>query len=340
MKRYLAFVLMTAILLSSLAITPASAAQPGEAIGNVLYSDVVAYIDGYPIRSYNINGYTYIVAEDLLSYGFYVEWRVSEGKLIIHTARTANYTASYVPEKNTHAVGSIAFPYLYTNVTTWIGTNQITGHNIGGNTCICMDDLYKYFGGSYVWNPDDVTLRLSTVNTALQTSPATTPVLPKVEQNPTNAFQKLKKYTLTYGKPYDDGDYIVNLCDYSSDNDWYLATCSYFVQDDKIALSITCSKFVYMLYIEPDQNPIFQPYKWVLSVTDYDNIMIGSFYADYWTGDKNGPIGVKLSYTQTDFPYHLRDLFAELGGAALSLMLEMIDIYCDSVITLDELGFV
>ena len=167
MKRSLALILMTAMLLTSLVITPAAAARPGEAIGNVLYSDVVAYIDGYPIRSYNIGGNTYIIVEDLMNYGFSVQWKPNVKKLVIDTNRTAQpsgYTATYTPEKNTHPAGTVAMQYLYTEITTWIGSDKVTSYNVGGFTCICMDDLAKYFKKEYVWDAQNVALRLTSGN--------------------------------------------------------------------------------------------------------------------------------------------------------------------------------
>ena len=138
MKRVLSCLILTAMLLT-VVILPVSAVVPGDPLGWVLNSDVTAYIDGHPIKSYNINGYTYIIAEDLLNYGFNVEWRGSEGKLVIHTNRTATpdgYTATYQHTANTEVPGTPAFQYLYTDITTWIEDKQITGYNIGGNTCI------------------------------------------------------------------------------------------------------------------------------------------------------------------------------------------------------------
>ena len=158
MKRYLALLLMTAILLTTLVILPVSAVQPGEPLGNVLYSDVVAYIDGYPIRSYNIAGNTYIVAEDLVNYGFDVQWIPEELKLVIgadRTAQPAAYTAAYTPEPTAHPAGAVATQYLYTEITAWIGSYKVDSYNIGGATCIFMDDLAKYFSAEYSWNPSD-----------------------------------------------------------------------------------------------------------------------------------------------------------------------------------------
>lgn len=45
-----------------------------DVIGEALNTDITAYVDDVPIRSYNIDGWTGIVAEDLREYGFDVVW--------------------------------------------------------------------------------------------------------------------------------------------------------------------------------------------------------------------------------------------------------------------------
>ena len=135
-------------------------------MGDVLYTDIVAYIDDYAIRSYNIAGNTYIVVEDLAAYGFDVQWIAEgSGKLVVGTTRTAvpsGYTTTYVPEKNTHPGGTVAMQYLYTNITAWLGERQVTGYNIGGYTCIGMDDLADVFATKSVWDGAEGALRLYT----------------------------------------------------------------------------------------------------------------------------------------------------------------------------------
>ena len=104
--------------------------------------------------------------EDLAAYGFDVQWIAEgSGKLVVGTARTAapaDYTTTYVPEKNTKPVGSVAMQYLYTNITTWLGDKQVTGYNIGGFTCIGMDDLANAFATNYLWDSAAGALRLYT----------------------------------------------------------------------------------------------------------------------------------------------------------------------------------
>lgn len=158
-KRFLSVVLMV-VMLSTVLSVPVSALRPGDPMGWVLYTDIVAYIDGYPVRSYNINGYTYVVVEDLVEYGFNVTWKPDEQKLVVGE-RTGKVTSDYKPEKNTHRPGDRAMQYLYTKITTWLKDTQVTGYNIGGYTCICMDDLAKHYASEYVWDAAGRALRMT-----------------------------------------------------------------------------------------------------------------------------------------------------------------------------------
>ena len=88
------FVFSNSPVISAIRYDPAAAIPlapaVGDVIGHVLHTDIVCYIDGHPIRSYNIGGNTWIVAEDLLSYGFEVTWLGDERRLVIGTGRTAS----------------------------------------------------------------------------------------------------------------------------------------------------------------------------------------------------------------------------------------------------------
>jgi|GEM_PF-2507335 len=182
MKKLISLLLALALVLPAAA---AFAAVPGEAVGDVLYTDVVATIDGFPIRSYNIAGETYVVVEDLADYGFSVSWLPDEGKLVIdpvHAGTPDTYTAKYVPEKNTHPAGTPAMKYLYTEITTWIGKRQIVGYNIGGFTCCRMDDLAEAFAETYVWDPAAITLNMTTKRPPETAEPETPLVLPEAEE--------------------------------------------------------------------------------------------------------------------------------------------------------------
>ena len=140
----------------------ASALSPGDSIGWVLHTDIVAYINGTPIRSCNIGGYMYVIAEDLSGYGFDVNWAADEADGILRiNSGSGIVSASYTPGPNTHPAGEPAMPYLFTKVLTYMAGQPVWGANIDGMTCVGMDDLAYFFADSYVWDPEARTLRLT-----------------------------------------------------------------------------------------------------------------------------------------------------------------------------------
>lgn len=151
---------LTALILTVLFVLtaiPASAAieltMPGESLGWVLYSDVVAYINGVPIRSYNIGGSTYVVAEELSEYGFSVNWYADEADGVLTIGSGSGVvSAQYVPEPNVHRPGDRAMPYLYTRIMTYMAGQPVFAANIGGLTCVAMDDLAYFYADRYVWD--------------------------------------------------------------------------------------------------------------------------------------------------------------------------------------------
>lgn len=84
MKRLFTAALSAALLLS-LAL-PSSAAGTGRAVDWALYTDITAQINGHPLRSYNVNGSTAVVAEDLRGYGFQVLWDAEDRTLSVERA--------------------------------------------------------------------------------------------------------------------------------------------------------------------------------------------------------------------------------------------------------------
>ena len=109
MKKRFISVLLAALMMVAPMAVPVSAAD--QVLGQYLYTDIVAYIDNYPIRSFNIKGNTYIVVEDLSQYGFGVTWDGVSGRLVISTTRTAapaQYTTTYKPTANTVPAGTPA----------------------------------------------------------------------------------------------------------------------------------------------------------------------------------------------------------------------------------------
>ncbi|MGM9652238.1 MAG: hypothetical protein ACI3XP_01220 [Eubacteriales bacterium] len=157
-----AMCLILTLLAVMLFTVSAGALSPGDPMGWVLYSDIVAYINDVPIRSYNIGGFTYVVAEDLVDYGFLVSWRPDDADGVLRIGSGSGIvSASYTPEPNTHRAGEPAMPYVFTKILTFIAGQPVWGANINGMTCVGMDDLAYFFADSYIWDPDARELRLT-----------------------------------------------------------------------------------------------------------------------------------------------------------------------------------
>ena len=96
MKRILTALALTAAL--TLSLCSAASAQereqlpPGTEIGKVYATDIVTYLDGMPMPSYNIGGKTAILVRDLAPYGFEVEWDSEKSWAIVSSGSRPEQT--------------------------------------------------------------------------------------------------------------------------------------------------------------------------------------------------------------------------------------------------------
>ena len=127
----------------------------GSTINNYLNTDIVARIDGAPIRSYNIDGYTVIIAEDLKNYGFNVNFD-NEKRILYVDDIKGEITSTYQDSGFKGRVGDIAGDVLYTDIDTYVNGLPVKSYNIGGYTAIYISDLQCF--GSVVWNDAERTI--------------------------------------------------------------------------------------------------------------------------------------------------------------------------------------
>lgn len=138
----------------------------GDVIGKILSTDIVTYIEGVRVPSYNINGRTAVIAQSLNALGKGLNFGVSfdEGsrtltitdKDIYMTGQEAliyNDTASAKP------VGTPVGDVYYTDITTNFNGIPIESFNIGGLTCVYSDDLAKLCG-TYIWDENSRTVNV------------------------------------------------------------------------------------------------------------------------------------------------------------------------------------
>ena len=156
------------LVLALLSLLPVTA--QAKIIGYFAHTDIVAYINGLPIPSYNIDGWTGIVAEDLRTYGFDVFWDADERSLWVgdaffpypeYTATNLQgmepVTATYIPETNTKPIGSRAGSIYATDIRTYVANEPVSAYNIGGRTIIFIDELSRF--GDVVWHEDSREIR-------------------------------------------------------------------------------------------------------------------------------------------------------------------------------------
>lgn len=120
----------------------------------------MASINDYSIQSYNIDGYTAVVAEDLRNYGFDVEWKQNERALYINRSTTNIIASTYIaPTVPKSQVGTRAYDVLSTDIKTYINGKLVTSYNIGGRTIVYFDDLSVY--GNVAYDDYTRTIKLS-----------------------------------------------------------------------------------------------------------------------------------------------------------------------------------
>jgi len=128
------------------------ATNVGEVIDYTLHTDIAAYINHYPIKSYNIAGNTAIAAEDLINYGFDVAWNASEKALYITRNNASEITPKGTVYADTNPVGSKYLEVYYTDIKTYVNGTVVPSYNVGGKTILAIDNLSVF--GAVAWVPE------------------------------------------------------------------------------------------------------------------------------------------------------------------------------------------
>ena len=133
-------------------LTLSAAALRAEGIvGYVLSTDITAYIDGYAIPSYNVDGHLGVVAEDLRSYGFSVLWNAEDCTLRVTRMERPVYTPLEL-EPAAAAPGFVLSPVYATNIVTYVDGRAVESFNIDGRTIIYFSALDVYAKGGRVYD--------------------------------------------------------------------------------------------------------------------------------------------------------------------------------------------
>lgn len=136
--------------------------------GKIYSTDILAYVNGQPIDSYNIGGKTVVIAEELDNYGFSHEYDDEARILKVKSFFYGCYNEfAEIPRGKT---GKIIGSVYETDIKVYFNGNEIKGYNIGGRTALCIEDMgeisdsvnetygYSDYLGKYIWNPEDRTI--------------------------------------------------------------------------------------------------------------------------------------------------------------------------------------
>ncbi|CAG7649376.1 hypothetical protein PAESOLCIP111_05853 [Paenibacillus solanacearum] len=130
----------------------------GDVVGQVQSTDIQAVVNGSPIPSMNVNGYTAVVVEDLRQYGFDVAWIPQRREIIIEPV--AGKQPSPLPvSPSASKVGEKLGDVLYTDIAAYFGDVNIPSYNIGGKTAVILNDLEPF--GQVNWSEKERKLSFS-----------------------------------------------------------------------------------------------------------------------------------------------------------------------------------
>jgi hypothetical protein len=164
MRKIITGIIALSMLLCSATNAYAAAPKVGTLADYTLHTDIVTYINGSPIESYNIKEYTAVAVEDLADYGFSVRW-TPDARVLRFYVTDSETKANYAPPKiDIKSIGKRKSPVFYTDIKiVWGDYTQVNAYNIGGRTIVYVDDLADFCGATYEWRPNERRLELEVV---------------------------------------------------------------------------------------------------------------------------------------------------------------------------------
>lgn len=140
MKKLLSLILVFLFLNSVSAVSAAETV-----VGNIYSTDILAYVNGKQIDSYNIGGKTAIFVEDLYdwehnerSYGFTWSYNDEKRMLTVSSDGRKGFGSYDAPRGQT---GTMLGNVYATDIQVYFNGHEVPGYNIGGRTAVCIEDL-------------------------------------------------------------------------------------------------------------------------------------------------------------------------------------------------------
>jgi len=143
-QKKIALSILLTVIISLFQFNVYAAPQIGDAMGEVLYSDIMAYIDGKAIPTSIKSGTTMVVVEDLAKYGFDVVWNKTDRTLKVERNAKKKIEPIPVEKDTTHKPGTFKCNYVYTDIKTYLSGQLVESFAIDGRTLIDFELLAKY----------------------------------------------------------------------------------------------------------------------------------------------------------------------------------------------------
>ena len=138
-----------------------SFAKIGDVVGNIYSTDIKAYINNFPVKAYNIGGRTCVPIEDVTMGCSYN----NDYRTLLITSFDPSLIKRNVEPSTTNKVGKVIGNIYSTDIKTFFYDARLASYNIGGKTCVALEDLggvgnFSSMGGVCFWNPDARTISL------------------------------------------------------------------------------------------------------------------------------------------------------------------------------------
>ena len=138
---------LTSFIIAIIFACPAMAENVGDVIGTAVGTDIVSYINNYPLPSYNINGRTAVLASDLDGYGFTYNYNNYLRRAELKFVGGDVIPIRFWRDQKTY--GQPVADVLYTDIEVWLDGTKIESFNVDGLTAIYFSELEPYGEISY-----------------------------------------------------------------------------------------------------------------------------------------------------------------------------------------------
>ena len=113
-----------------------------DVIGHIVPSDIIAYIDGCIIPSYNFENRLVVLVRDLSGYGFKVEY--NDYTRTAYVTREYGITPFEYSEVSTDTNDQFNYDVLSTDITVLLDGQVVPSFNVDGRMAIYFSDLQIY----------------------------------------------------------------------------------------------------------------------------------------------------------------------------------------------------